>query len=71
MDIEGAEYEVIDSLDYMPKSVRQFCVEFHHFCTEKTIEDTKNAISKIKSFGFENFIEKTSTKPLNEITFWR
>ena len=71
MDIEGSEYEVIDSIIHIPDTVRQFCVEFHHFCTNKTIEDTKNCILKIKSLGFNNFVEKPSTKELNELTFWR
>lgn len=71
MDIEGSEYDVINSIEWIPESVRQFCVEFHHFCTNKTIDDTKNCILKINNLGFKNFIEKPSTKELNEITFWR
>ena len=71
MDIEGSEYSVIESLVEVPSCVRQFCVEFHHFCTDKTIEDTKNAISKLKSLGFDSFVEKPSDKQLSELTFWR
>ena len=71
MDIEGSEYDVIESLESIPNSVKQFCVEFHHFCTSKTIEDTKNMIAKMNSLGFDNYVEKPSHKELNEITFWR
>jgi FkbM family methyltransferase len=71
MDIEGSEYDVIECLSEIPDSVKQFCVEFHHFCTEKTIDDTNNAISKLNSLGFENFFEKPSDKKLSELTFWR
>ena len=71
MDIEGSEYEVIESLKNIPESVRQFCIEFHHFCTNKTIEDTKSMIQIMNNLGFENYVEKPSNKPLNEITFWR
>mgnify|MGYP001175958165 CR=1 FL=1 len=39
--------------------------------TEKTIDDTNNAISKLNSLGFENFFEKPSDKKLSELTFWR
>ena len=71
MDIEGSEYEVVESLGSIPDSVRQFCIEFHHFCTNKTVEDTKKMIQIMNSLGFENYVEKPSNKPLNEITFWR
>jgi len=71
MDIEGSEYSVLENIEFIPESVKQLCVEFHHFCTNKTIEDTKNCILKINNLGFKNFIEKPSTKELNEITFWR
>ena len=71
MDIEGSEYEVIESLSAVPDSVRQFCVEFHHFCTEKTMNDTNNAISKLNGLGFKSFFEKPSDNKLSELTFWR
>ncbi len=71
MDIEGAEYDVIEVLKEIPESVKQFCVEFHHFCSDKTLEDTKNSINILASLGFNNYAEKPSPKPLNELTFWR
>ena len=71
MDIEGAEYDVIETLEKIPESVTHFCVEFHHFCTSKTIEDTKHCINILDSLGFKNYVEKPSPKLLNELTFWR
>ena len=71
MDIEGSEYGVIQALKYIPDSVKQFCVEFHHFCTSKTIDDTKEMIKILVELGFNNYVEKPSTKQLNELTFWR
>lgn len=71
MDIEGSEYDVIESLQLIPDSVKQFCVEFHHFCTSKTIDDTKRCIEALGLLGFKKYVEKPSPKPLNELTFWR
>lgn len=71
MDVEGAEYDIFANLSEIPETVRQVCVEFHHFCTDKTIEDTKSIINKMKTLGFEHYIENPSGKSLAEITFWR
>tara|TARA_R100000008_G_scaffold1988_1_gene1643 strand:- start:5135 stop:5755 length:621 start_codon:yes stop_codon:yes gene_type:complete len=71
MDIEGAEYEVIETIQSIPDSVRQLCVEFHHFCTNKTIQDTVRCVEVLGSLGFENYLQKPSIKPLVELTFWR
>jgi len=71
MDIEGSEYQVIKNLKIIPSSVKQFCVEFHHFCTDKTIKDTLDMIKILSRLGFEKYVEKPSTKEINELTFWR
>tara|TARA_Y100001963_G_scaffold129199_1_gene184221 strand:+ start:478 stop:1104 length:627 start_codon:yes stop_codon:yes gene_type:complete len=72
MDIEGAEYEVLESLTEIPDSVRQFCVEFHHFCSDKTIEDTKKAMKILDSFGFSKFAATPrAAAMIDELTFWR
>jgi len=71
MDIEGSEYEVLKSLNTIPDSVRQICVEFHHFCTDKTTEDTREIIDILGNHGFVNYTEKPSSKPLAELTFWK
>ena len=52
MDIEGSEYKVLEGLDFVPDSIRQICVEFHHFCTNYTEKDTLNIINLMTKFGF-------------------
>ena len=67
MDIEGSEYDVLYSLDRL--EVPQICCEFHHFCTEYTIEDTKTMILHLKKLGYEFYVPKQSTETLAELTF--
>lgn len=71
MDVEGAEYDIINNLETIPETIKQICLEFHHFCTDKSIEDTKDIMKKLSSMGFDNHIENPSGKSLAEITFWR
>jgi len=72
MDIEGSEYEVLTALQHIPPSVKQFCVEFHHFCSDKTVEDTKDIFNKMFQLGFPNQIQNpSSAQQLAETTFWR
>lgn len=71
MDIEGSEYAVLSALDILPETVKQLCVEFHHFCTDKTLEDTEVIIDKIRTMGFIGRLEKPGSRRLTEITFWR
>ena len=71
MDIEGSEYDVIPNLKEMPNTVEQFCIEFHHFCSSKTIEDTKAIIKKMAEFGFSKFVEKPNSPTLTEISFYK
>lgn len=67
MDVEGAEYEVIESLTEL--SVPQLCVEFHHFCSNKTLQDTINAINKLKELGYNYRTPKGDPNKLLELTF--
>lgn len=71
MDIEGSEYDLIENLSYISDTVKQFCIEFHHFCSCKTIEDTKSIIQKMNKLGFTDFVEKPNSPSLTEITFYR
>ena len=71
MDIEGAEYDVLQNLSTIPDTVKQLCVEFHHFCTSRQIGDTEDVLDKIRSLGFFGRAEKPSAQRLSEITFWR
>lgn len=54
MDIEGGEYECIESVSNW-RNVKQVAVEFHHWVPayNKTIEMTYSAINKLKLDGFK------------------
>lgn len=50
MDIEGAEYEIIENTEDL--KVPQLCIEFHHFCTHFTERDTFNCLKKLSQLGY-------------------
>lgn len=54
LDIEGAEYVVLDALcaNGATRSARQLLIEFHHHCTDHSLQDTLDAIAKIEASGF-------------------
>ncbi len=75
LDIEGAEYAVLGSLDTLPKTVTQLSVGFHHWLngiTDKypndigrwlyTEEDTKNCIDVFREWGYK-FVYYTNDDP--------
>lgn len=54
MDIEGAEYEVIQSLLEMSGlRIDQILIEFHHRFSGITKVQTRKAVKQIKSLGFK------------------
>lgn len=55
MDIEGAEYEVLDGLLDSPVKPRQLLVEFHHRFVEDGLEKTYDLISRLQSAGYRIF----------------
>jgi FkbM family methyltransferase len=55
MDIEGAEYDVIDDLVAGSIPVRQLCVEFHHRWPEIGAGKTRNAIDRLRASGYRIF----------------
>ena len=55
LDIEGAEYEVLESLIDDAIRPRQFLVEFHHRFTDAGIETTKQAVRALKKQGYGLF----------------
>ncbi len=67
MDIEGAEYEVISSLDRL--DIPQVCIEFHHFCSDFTEDDTKKCIERMKRLGYVAAYDTNPQKPFTEFTF--
>ena len=54
LDIEGAEYEVLDAqcANGEIRRARQVLVEFHHHCTDRTLEDTRGCIARLETSGF-------------------
>jgi hypothetical protein len=53
MDVEGAEYSVIDRLE--PVQIRQFLVEFHHMLPGIRVAQTERAIDQLAGLGFRPF----------------
>ena len=55
MDIEGAEYEVIDDIIKMQIPVKQVLIEFHHRFAHIGLKRTRQAISKLNEAGYKIF----------------
>ena len=55
MDIEGAEYEVLDGLLESPVKPTQLLVEFHHRFVENGLERTYEIISRLREAGYQVF----------------
>jgi len=66
MDIEGAEYNVIENILETNISITQILIEFHGYFTENGKNKTKQAVKKLKKNGFEIF---AVSETLNEISF--
>lgn len=58
IDVEGAEYELIDSMDLsLLRNIRQLIIEFHHDLVQGvTRQDTRRAIATIKQSGMKAFV---------------
>ena len=63
LDIEGAEYSIID--EFVDFSCNHLCIEFHHHCTSYTESDTERCIKKLYDKGFTNIL----TNNYQEVTF--
>ena len=55
MDIEGSEYEVIDSILNEKIEIDQILVEFHPHLVQNGREKTKCSINKLESYGYKCF----------------
>ena len=55
MDIEGAEYDVLDRLCESGeiRNAAQVLIEFHHKVTRHSMEDTRKVVSQLQRSGFE------------------
>ena len=52
MDIEGAEYEVLEGLLQSEIQPRQLLVEFHHRFVEQGLERTYDIIARLRKTGY-------------------
>jgi FkbM family methyltransferase len=55
MDIEGAEYEVIEDIIHSKISIGQLLVEFHHRWKEIGVDKTRTAIRDLNAAGYRIF----------------
>lgn len=55
MDIEGAEYEVLEGLLESPIKPRQLLVEFHHRFVEDGLQKTYDLIGRLRECGYRIF----------------
>lgn len=55
LDIEGAEYQVIDDILKDAVKVEQLCVEFHHYRPDVGLAATMKAIHKLNESGYKIF----------------
>jgi len=67
MDVEGAEYEVLNSLKVL--NVPQICVEFHHHCTDFSAEDTRRCIKHLQEMGYIAAHTKEDADTIVQATF--
>lgn len=67
MDIEGAEYAVLDAARDL--KVPQICVEFHHVCTDHTLEDTLRCVAHLRRMGYLVAHRIDKAGPWHEVTF--
>ena len=60
MDVEGSEYEIIDTILDMNNKPSQLLVEFHHRFSNIDFEKTINAIKNLHKIGYRIFsVSKT------------
>jgi FkbM family methyltransferase len=55
MDVEGAEYDVIDDISESIIRPQQFVVEFHHRFPGVGVKRTEDAIDRLRSMGYGLF----------------
>lgn len=56
LDLEGAEYELIDSSNAETwRDIDQIFIEFHHHCTPYNYDETIKCVMKLSNFGYKVF----------------
>ena len=68
MDVEGAEYGVIEDMGKSDILPQQILIEFHHRFPNVGIKKTKKAVSRIRTMGYKLFFVSTTG---NEFCFIR
>lgn len=66
MDIEGAEYQVLENIMMLPITIDQICVEFHDRNAASAVPKSKATVELLRTNGYE--IVATSIS-LEEVTF--
>lgn len=67
MDIEGAEYEVIEEIIALPVEISQVLIEFHHRFGHIGIGKTKQAIAALNRAGYRIFNVSASGEEISFI----
>jgi FkbM family methyltransferase len=60
MDIEGAEYDVLDDVLQSGLAVPQILIEFHHHRSGVTFQQTQSAVTALERAGYRAFSESAS-----------
>jgi FkbM family methyltransferase len=68
MDIEGAEYDVLDNLLAAPLPANQLLIEFHDRFFADGIARTRDAVQRLRDFGYDIF---AVSDLLQEVSFVR
>jgi hypothetical protein len=64
LDIEGGEWDVVESIDYTKYNINLFCIEWYHLKENKQkIHDhlVKNGYKFVSQKEFDYFFQKNST----------
>ena len=67
MDIEGAEYDVIEALVSQEMPIRQLLVEFHHSTVQDGVERTRRALWLLRRAGYLLYAVSTSGREFSFI----
>ncbi len=67
MDIEGAEYDVLESILESQTSIGQLVIEFHHRFFEDGGKKNERAVFLLRKFGFEAFAVSQSGQEVSFI----
>jgi Methyltransferase FkbM domain len=63
MDIEGAEYDLLQPLIQCPVPIRQLLIEFHHRIGVRSLKPTIDNVQQLRAAGFQLFhVSETSSE---------